>query len=72
MKENSKPQTRNRLFAVRYFSEIGRKWCRHQSTGNGLSEADARALVKSMKEVKGEVVPYTPDKPAEIIPWLAF
>lgn len=59
-----------RKYAVRVYSEIGRKWVRHQATALGVTREIAQKLVDSFKEVKGEIVPFTPEREIVAIPWL--
>jgi hypothetical protein len=64
--------TDNRLYNVRVFSEIGRKWVKHLATIGGVRKPEAQKLISTFKEVKGEIVPFTPDRPVEAIDWLTI
>ncbi len=61
----------SRTVAIKVFSDIGRKWTRHPATVNqGMPEDAARRLIKTFKEIKAEIIPFTPEKPAEVMAWL--
>lgn len=69
----SKPKlTDNRLYMVRVFSEIGRKWVKHIDTLRGVRKHEAQKLIDSFKEAKGEIVPYVPEKANELVTWLVI
>ncbi len=67
---NKKPVP-NKIVAVRIWSTIENKWTRHPATATqGLPETEAKKLIRSFKEVKGEIIPFTPERPVEAQNWL--